>query len=249
VDAAAAECERIHASGYCVLTDLTDSLWRVAGGYTGRAGPALRHAGDRLLALLSPYQYESILQVDCGGGELLVPLARHFRPKRVVGMDPSPAALKEADRNVFGEFRCVDVAAAPLAAGETFDLVLCLSLATSHDPDTLVRNLLPAVGRHLVLASFPRARADNGTPRRHPHADVVAAVARGAGLQVMRTVRWGWPFYAPLFLGAEDAVHRIGTGRLPTVARRAVGAALYHLYRLNAADRGDVVYVLAARRA
>lgn len=68
---------------------------------------------------------------------------------------------------------------------------------------------------------------------------------RGAGLRVLRTEGWGFPFYSPLFRSAAEA---FGAGEPSGPMRahqRVVAALLYQLYRFNVPGRGDVITVLA----
>ncbi len=117
------------------------------------------------LGLLSPRLGEHILDVGCGIGKLLVPLAERVGPGgNVVGLDLSEAALQEARRLAQDRGASVELVhgkmeeVARLFQGRRFDVILsCYALYYSADPGAtigdLVRLLAPG-GRLLVISPY-----------------------------------------------------------------------------------------------
>jgi ubiquinone/menaquinone biosynthesis C-methylase UbiE len=65
-----------------------------------------------------------VLETGCGGGRLLVPLARHRPGLSVVGIDFSRTALASLSRQFPGSLVQADIASLPFRDG-TFDIVIC----------------------------------------------------------------------------------------------------------------------------
>jgi SAM-dependent methyltransferase len=109
-----------------------------------------------------PGRLLSILDVGCGGGDLLIALAQHFRarriPARLVGVDRSRAALQIARTSLstFAEILLLRGDALDLPFEEkTFDFVVC-SLVLHHlPPEHSVRFLqaLSTLSREAVVVS------------------------------------------------------------------------------------------------
>ena len=67
---------------------------------------------------------------------------------------------------------------------------------------------------------------------------------RRAGFEIARTIAWGFPFYSPMYRTAIEWVGGNAADIRYDRKDRLIASVLYHLYRLNASDRGDVLMVL-----
>ncbi len=154
------------------------AMWRLASGWL--AG-AIR--GRRGLVALD---------VGCGAGLSLVRLAGHRELARVVGLEPSPGALRLARRHRGFELVRGSALALPFGAG-CFDVVTCFDVL-QHLPDGGDRRAAAEIARVLrpggvaVVRSnasgFGSGRSGGGSAYRL--AELVAAL-EGAGLEVVRS--------------------------------------------------------------
>jgi hypothetical protein len=68
------------------------------------------------------------------------------------------------------------------------------------------------------------------------------AMVEAAGLKVVRTIEWGWPFFSPLHRDLIELMGRrtrdMTTGSFGPF-RKFVALCLYALFFLNASRRGD----------
>jgi glycosyltransferase involved in cell wall biosynthesis/SAM-dependent methyltransferase len=114
-----------------------------------------------IISLLPP-DAASVLDVGCGDGAITNMLPAHLK---VVGLDPSPAALKHVRR----ESRCGTITDIPFA-DKSFDLVMTTDVCEHLPPDELakaIREMTRVARRHVVicvphkeqwLANFTRCR-------------------------------------------------------------------------------------------
>jgi SAM-dependent methyltransferase len=124
-----------------------------AQGYERLIGRLSRAVARQFLDWLDPLPGQAWLDVGCGTGALAAAIADHARPARVVGIDPDPAAIAEAERSL-RRGRCqFHVAAAERlpADGEDFDLSV----------SGLVLNLVPDPAR--MLTEMQRVTKPGGT--------------------------------------------------------------------------------------
>jgi 2-polyprenyl-6-hydroxyphenyl methylase / 3-demethylubiquinone-9 3-methyltransferase len=95
--------------------------------------PELKTGASRGLRVLDGLR---ILDIGCGGGLVAEPLAR--LGARMTGIDPAPDTIAAAQAHAQGQGLAIDYRAtraeALVAAGETFDVVLCLEVV-EHVPD------------------------------------------------------------------------------------------------------------------
>ena len=88
---------------------------------------------DGLLARLAPMlvKARTVLDLGCATGSACKPLAKHFRGAQIIGIDRSPAMLREATRKkswfAKSEFKEGSATDIPLAA-ESVDVVFCNQL-------------------------------------------------------------------------------------------------------------------------
>ncbi|HEX4338965.1 MAG TPA: class I SAM-dependent methyltransferase [Polyangiaceae bacterium] len=152
----------------------------------------------------------SFVEIGCGGGELLVALAR--KGFRGIATDRSGNARRRS-RARLGEEGITTVSIVDeLPVGDVFDHVFLFEvLGYAPDPVELLatcRELLAPGGRFLV--SF--ARADSGYASGVVHdmrfftADEVTDLARAAGLVPGRRVNYGYPL-ANAIVPVRNAIH------------------------------------------
>jgi trans-aconitate methyltransferase len=216
-----------------------------------RYGPTSRHTRRILARLLDSLDFSSVLDVGCGEGSALAHLHGRYPSVRLAGIDVTAEAVARARANCpYASFRVGDVSAVP--AGERFDLVTCFDvLEHVVDDAALLRGLAAVSGRRVLCATVQgRMRPEEasiGHVRNYARGDLQRKMVE-AGLNPVRTVEWGFPFYSPVFRtlvsasGSDSLSHgRYGAGR------RLTCHALYALFLLNSWRRGDRLYVLAEK--
>lgn len=225
-----------------------DEVWSSVYGDMQAHGPVHRHLGRLVRAELARLSYESVLDVGCGPGHNFSMLAAGRELHRLGGVDISSAAIERARAEVGGDFTVADVQH-EIPAG-SWDLVHC-SLVMEHLPDDVaaLRNLRPAVGRHLLLTTiagdFERYRRWEervGHVRNYRRGELEAKLS-ATGYRVDRSIYWGWPLYSPLMRRMQNR-SAVGTGEYNRMTRLA--ASIVHAaYFANSRRRGDLLIVVA----
>jgi 2-polyprenyl-3-methyl-5-hydroxy-6-metoxy-1,4-benzoquinol methylase len=224
-----------------------DALWQRTWGPLQEFGPVHRHLRADVVRLVGTLGVESVLDVGCGSGDLLLALAAEERYE-LAGADVSREALDRArERLPVMPFELLDVERAALPA--RYDLVLSVQVVEHLDDDVRALANMAAMASRFVLVSTiggrmrPSERAI-GHRRNYTEAELAGKLER-AGLSVVDLFGWGFPFYSPLYRTLAEWLPRgPPTGSIGPVGRLGA-AALYELYRLNAPRRGDVLTALA----
>jgi len=105
-------------------------------------------------------------------------------------------------------------------------------------------------GRYLLVSTLQgRMRSHEtlvGHYRSYARGELQAKL-ESAGLRVVRVVEWGFPFFSPLYRDLFSATGLKATQGRYGPARRLLALLLFQLFRLNAWNRGDYLFVLAER--
>jgi len=211
-------------------------------------GPFSRHLRRLILDMIRPLEFESVLDIGCGQGALLVEIQAKFPHIRPCGVDLSSRAIELARARVpGGEFFVLDVVNESLA--RKFDLVIC-SEVLEHIPDDVAAmcHLAAMTGKYLVVTTLQgRMRPSEvvmGHVRNYARGELAYKLAQ-SGLRVTRTIEWGFPFYSPLYRDFLDRIGNRGTSGKYGVARKIIAAGLYALFALNSTRSGDEILLLA----
>jgi 2-polyprenyl-3-methyl-5-hydroxy-6-metoxy-1,4-benzoquinol methylase len=229
-----------------------DHGWEALWDDMRRYGPTGRHSRRIVLEMIGALNWSAVLDVGCGPGSLLEAL-RERRPQASLnGADFSPAAIEAAKKRApWADYHRLDLTQAPL--DRRFDLILCTDVVEhieEHEKAFASLAAMTAPGGHVLVSTLQgRMRSFEvsvGHVRNYRRGEV-AALLQAQGLEIVRTVEWGFPFFSPLYRNFLEVVGSGGTeGRYGPV-RRLIAETLYQLFRLNAHDNGDYVFVLARR--
>ena len=181
---------------------------------------------------------ESLLEVGCGTGVVLMAIDRELPALRLVGADLSAEALGIARQRVTAEFVQFDATEIPFRA--EFDVACALDVLEHVDDDqTALKELAAAVRPGGgVLVTVPQyqwlwsAADDYGRHRRRYTKDEIEGRIRSAGLTIARST--GWVFtLLPVMTLSRLRDRSAGTDydpmrefRLPGAVNRAFEAAL-----------------------
>jgi SAM-dependent methyltransferase len=210
-------------------------------------GPTARHTRRIIFNLLKGVSFTSVLDAGCGTGILLERISEKFPHVRLTGVEYSPQGLEIARQRLpNSEFHVLDLSRQVLSG--KFDLVTCIDIL-EHIPDdrAALRNLMAMTGGHLIL-SVPLGRLFKVEAERMGHvhgytrADLETKI-REAGLEIVRSFQWGFPFYN---------IHRRVANRMPERAtmgvysgrKKLLSNLLYALFYLNIAPGGERYYAL-----
>jgi len=203
--------------------DFHDEFWQSCPDFS-RYNPGARHRRRHILSILQRLSFDSLLDLGCGDGELLLLLRSHY-PTGVAfsGADLSPATVaRNRERHPFARFSVLDLQQSAL--NESFGVVICSEVIEHLDDQegALVNaTRMVAPGGHLVV-TCPTGKV-HATERgfghvRHPTAEGLGRSIERAGLDVVECQSWGFPVYGAL---------KYATNLNPSWAMRSFGTTSY----------------------
>jgi len=214
-------------------------------------GPYSRHVRRWNHLLLDKLNFMSVLDVGCGQGHNLRDImGRYPHVVRVGGIELSPGALKVAQQRIpTGHFEAMDLQIQHLA--ETYDLIICNDVV-EHIPDdtAALHNIRLMTGKYALISSIqgnflPEWEAKAvGHVRNYRRGELADKMIQ-AGFVIERVVEWGFPFYSPIYRRLLTGVGGQGTDGEYGRSRKLLAEALYRLFLMNSATRGDLVFILA----
>jgi trans-aconitate methyltransferase len=217
-----------------------------------RYGPTSRHQRRLILDLLRPLEFESVIDVGCGAGDLLSELKQHAPGvKKFAGTDISQAALDiSSQRLPEGTFTLLDMQTQTLQA--TYDLTIAVDvLEHVEDDEAMLRNICAITGKYFLAMTIqgnhlPEWEVEAvGHVRNYQYGELQSKITK-AGFRVEQVVQWGFPFYSPLYRWIQARTAAAGTTGEYGVLQKLIAQAVYTLFRLNSSQRGDVILVLAS---
>lgn len=180
-----------------------DAQWRELGDFI-RYNPGARHRRRLYHDILKDLSFDSVADIGCGPGELLLSLREsHPEIKRFVGADlGSETTEATAARLPWADFCVLDITEGALS--ETFSLVTCAEVIEHLEhQETAMRHLaqMVAPGGHLMV-SCPTGKMFT-TERhfghvRHPSEQDLETWGRAVGLRTVKRTAWGFPTYLAL---------------------------------------------------
>ncbi len=186
-----------------------DAHWATYGDASGELNPANRMRERTILGLLGTITPgATVLDIGSGQGDLVFFLARRRPDVNVVGVENSTEGVARARRRaetegVSATFIEQDLLVTPPAdaASIAASYATCSEvLEHVDDPSLLLRNasayLAPGCRIVITVPGGPRSAFDRHIGhRRHFTPAMLAGVIEGAGLEVVRTARTGFPFF------------------------------------------------------
>ena len=220
-----------------------------SGAWSGLAyyGPQHRHCTEITVNLVRDLRPSSFADVGCGDGATLRAIGDALGIDKLAGFDISPSAIEEARRRLpSAVFEVCDFIADPPPG--MWDVVLC-SQVVEHIPDDLafLAALRSITARYCIVETMQgRMRQSEtliGHIRNYSRVELESKMME-VGLQPVRVIEWGWPFYSPMYRSAQEWFG--GNDITFTYGRRdrAIATLLYQLYRLNRSTKGDVLMVV-----
>jgi hypothetical protein len=166
-------------------------------------------------------------------------------------MDLSAKALEVAKGRIAGKLMVFDVMKDP-PLDRRFDMVMTHQVIEHvEDDDLFLEKLYAMTGTYCFVGTIQGkmrpSEVSIGHLRNYTRKGLEEKMER-AGLEIVRVIEWGFPFFSPLYRTAREWVG----GDSNTVGaawwHKPVLAFLYQLYRLNSSTHGDILMILGRRR-
>ncbi len=234
-----------------------DHAWESRWDDMKKYGPYSRHVRRWIHNFIAPLDFESVLDVGCGQGETLREIVVTYPSvTKIGGVDYSQHSVDlTRERLGQGEYHAVDLQTDDMLAlyGEPYDLTVSVDVMEHIEDDVAaLRNMRRMTRKYAVIGTVQGTHLPEwekevvGHVRNYRRGELVEKM-ESVGFVVDRVVEWGFPFYSPLY---RWYLTQVGGGSSTTdgeygPARKLLAWGIYQLFRLNASNRGDLIFVLA----
>jgi len=229
-----------------------DQIWQQCWGDVQRYGPSHRIHRHILIKMLEQLQFETLLEVGCGNGMNLFAIRQAFPAVKLAGTDISGTALAQL-QGVLPDIPTYRLDATEDTIEGQYDVVISLDVLEHIENDVAVINNMYKMTKKYVLISTLQGRMreserDIGHVRNYLVGELQGKM-ESAGFVIEKTIEWGWPIYSPLFRNLLFCcgVQQHTFGRYGLLKRLAC-EVLYWLFHLSSYRRGDILFVLAAKK-
>lgn len=211
-------------------------------------GPTLRHQRRNIKKLLNGLAYDSILDIGCGSGDHLREILKLNDVDVLCMADISKEALNRA-KALIPKADCVQIDIEKGSIGRRFDLVLCCDvLEHILDDKAALRNIRKMTNKYLVVSTLSGKMRESerhvGHVRNYALGDLLDKMSE-TGFRPLKIVKWGFPFYSPLYRNLWDRLPQdINNGRFGWF-RKLCANILYLVFMLNCSSRGDYLFILS----
>lgn len=230
------------------MADLSyDKLWEGLWGDIQRFGPVHRHITEHLKRTVAALDVKSVLDVGCGSGDNLAAIAE-LKEYELTGIDISQEALNLARSRVpSAKTHHLNIEREALL--EKFDLVVCVQVVEHLLDDIAALRRIASMARGYVFistiaGSMRPSEIAIGHVRNYSTIELQRKL-EAVGLEVLEFSRWGFPFYSPLYRSLAEIVPGGPPAGPMGPLSRLTASILYYIYKLNFANRGDVLSALA----
>jgi len=211
-----------------------------------RHGPMSRHARRLVMRECCRFTFSSLLDVGCGPGVFLYDIHTRFPSILCTGIDVSESAVSiAAKRYPKVRFDVLDITEE--IPTHSVDIVTMIDVAEHLERDTdAFRNIRRICNRACIILTLEgrmrEAEKDIGHVRNYGKKELTGKLCR-AGFRIDRFVRWGWPFYSPLYRNISS---KVKSHEKPlTLLNRCIGEIFYGVLFWNLPGHGDLVVAVA----
>jgi len=216
-------------------------------------GPMSKHVRRIIFRLLKDIDFESVADIGCGVGTLLAELEKLKPNLELTGTELYPDSLKIAQKRLpQATFKQLDLVAGKLKP--SFDLTLCVDVFEHIPEDEKAMKHLAKMTKKYALIVVPLGPLFEVETARVGHVHGYSkkefdTKLRKAGLIVVTSVQWGFPFYN-LY---RRLLHRLPesttTGKY-TWKKKLTSQILYWMLFLNSNSRwGERYFVLCQKKS
>lgn len=229
-----------------------NKLWDGQTNDMRKYGPSFRHEMRIIMKMVDSLDFNSVLDVGCGTGELLNAISTLRPGVDISGLDISELSI-ETCKARFGskQFWVKDCATEYL--DQKFDLITCIDVIEHiEDDQAFLNNLSKMCGQDLILVTL-EGRMRKNEPSighfRNYKIGQLEDMASKAGLKVVKTIRWGFPFFSPLYRDIVEMgdVQDYAYGKYG-FSKKLVANLIYAIFCLNSHNKGDLVCMHLCKR-
>ena len=213
-------------------------------------GPSRRHQQRIIKKCLENVEFNSVLEVGCGNGMNLMNVVRSYSPSNYAGLDISNEALKRVESILpGGSFFKIDIEKKYL--GTKYDMILCCdTLEHLKDDSACLRNISRMSGRFVLVSTLTgkmrKSEKEVGHVRNYTKDNLISKL-KAAGLEPIKVVNWGFPFFSPLHRSLLDIFpQKINYGEFG-LFRKLISNILYIVFFFNFRGWGDYIFVLSKK--
>ncbi len=207
--------------------------------------PVARHTRRLIKNRLNRINYDSLIDIGCGSGELLKELS--LSPATALsGIDFSPTAIRQASRAIDGRFEVVDIQ--KQAPPFTADAGVCSEVLEHLDDDGAALSNMAKAVKYLIVTvpSGPLTKSSLAMGHvRHYTPDSLRSKLESNGFDVIDLRAWGTPFHDPLYAWIRSRSPEGTTTGSYGLGRRLISSFLYGLFYLNVLNHGHKLVALA----
>ena len=222
-----------------------NKLWDGQTNDMRKYGPSFRHEMRIIMDLISSLEFSSVLDVGCGVGELLNELSMINPNINISGLDISELSIKTCKERFRSEqFWVKDCSQECL--DKRFDLITCIDVIEHiEDDQSFLDNLAKMTGKNLILVTLEGRMRRNepsiGHFRNYKKGQLEDMAAK-AGLKVTKVIRWGFPFFSPIYRDIVEMgdVQNYAYGKYG-FSKKLIANILYAIFCLNSHSCGDLV--------
>jgi len=211
-------------------------------------GPTLRHQRRNIKKLLDGLEYSSILDIGCGSGDHLREILKLSNADELCMVDISKEALSRA-KNLIPKANCVQIDIEKDSIRSKFDLAICCDvLEHIHDDRAALKNIRKMTDKYFVVSTLSGRMRESekhvGHVRNYTLDDLLGKL-RESGFKPLKFIKWGFPFYSPLYRNLWDKMpQKINHGEFGWF-RKLCAKALYLVFMLNSTSKGDYLFILS----
>jgi len=206
------------------------------------------------LSWVRELSFSSIIDIGCGGGDLVRDLITNFPDAKITGADLSEEVVKtNQERMPQARFVSFNLEEGPLE--KRYDVVICSEVVEhTDDYEAAIASLAAMTKGALILTVpcgplFPIDRAMGHT--RHFSAYEIGAALGKAGLAPVKLVKWGFPFFNLYKHAINISPERTMAGFASTsqygLKEKVISSLVYGLFRLSAPLWGYQLFAMAQR--
>jgi SAM-dependent methyltransferase len=226
-----------------------DKRWQLIGEDVKRYGPFSRHLRKILNSEISNLSFNTLLDVGCGPGLLLIDVQNIFPNSILTGLDFSKHIISVAQKKLpKGEFYVIDITKESLSM--QFDVITCSEvLEHIEDDDSAICNIKKMCAKYLLI-STPQGRMRRfeqkkvGHVRNYSKQELISKLEKN-NFKILKVIEWGFPFYSPIYRNFLEMVNDRGTRGEFGNGRIFISNLVYQLFRLNSFARGDELIILS----
>lgn len=210
-------------------------------------GPTLRHQRKNILRLLDNLNFNSVLDIGSGSGDNLREILKNRKMQQLCLLDISKQALERA-RNIITNAEFVQLDIEKNSLNRKFDLILCCDVLEHISDDiSALKNIRKMANKYLVISTLLGKMRNSERYVGHVRNYTLEGL-RGkllvSGFKPIKTLRWGFPFYSPLYRNFWDKLPaEINYGKFG-IFRKVCANILYFVFMLNSKSKGDYLFML-----